>query len=51
MYYSIDKTIGLTISLTMTLKEGAKGRISLVKRSEYQKGVGTPSIGLAYLPH
>ncbi len=34
----------------MTLKEGAKGRISLVKHSEYQKGVVTPSIGLAYTP-
>ena len=34
----------------MTLEEGTKGRISLVKRLEYQKGVGTPSIGLTYTP-
>ncbi len=34
----------------MTLEEGTKGRISHVKYSGYQKGVVTPSIGLAYTP-
>ena len=34
----------------MALEEGTKGRISHVKHLEYQKGVVTPSIGLAYTP-